>query len=237
MAPSPKPSNLIFLDLETLGLSERHEFFEYGHIDGDTNEELVMWRSVDITNADEDALRINKYYLRYEECIRKYGVPDDVAAKTIAVKTSGKRLAGNNVGMFDTKILRPFLRRHGFPPAWDYRCLDVVDFAAGAIGLKAPWTSKAVSKALGINESEGMHTALVDARWGKSVYEMSLAIKTERAGKIQVALTKLLPPIYTKYAPGVNQSVIVERVNEFCGQLAADVCGMCWPEPKEEVTK
>ncbi len=167
--------SLCFVDLENLGLSEdaASEIFEWACIDEDGTETL-LWLPVDLSKAEENALKVNKYYLRCDEGYKKYGVDAATGAMMIAKKTTGKTIVGNNVGPFDTRHMRSLLHKHGLKPAWHYRVLDVVDVAAGVLGLSYPWTSKQVSEAFGINQNGDEHTALGDARWNKKIYELAM---------------------------------------------------------------
>lgn len=223
------PPKIIFCDLETLSLAEDAEVFEAAFVDEDSTETL-LWLPVDEGKAEEGALRTNRYYLRKEDCYRKYGVDARVGAERIAKLTTAKRIAGNNVGPFDQARLRNLLKRHGFTPAWDYRVLDVIDFAAGALGIKAPWTSKDVARTLGLpeaNESEA-HTALADARWGKAVYEKALAISQEREKRIQVSLAEMVPQVLNQFR--LAQSVLTDQfVVDAATSLAKTLNEKCWP--------
>lgn len=168
-------NQLLFLDEETTGLSEEAEIFEWAGIDESGNE-TVLWLPVDISKAEEDALKINRFYLRCDEGYKKYGVTAEVGARMIARMTTGKTIVGNNVGPFDTRHMRRFLMKNGLKPAWNHRVLDVVDFAAGVLGLPHPWSARQVSEVLGIKRNGDEHTALGDARWNKLVYETAVKI-------------------------------------------------------------
>ncbi len=224
---------LIFCDLETLGLTEDAEVFEAAFIDEDGTETL-LWLPVDETKAEEGALRKNRYYLRKEECYRKHGVPDaKTGARKIAELTTGKRIAGNNVGPFDQSRLRNLLRRNGFTPAWDYRVFEVIDFAAGALGIKAPYESRDIAKALGLPERNDVeaHTAMPDARWAKLIYEQALAITLEREKRIQVSLVGLVPGVLHSFRE--KQSIVTDQfVADASTGLAKALNEKCWPAPR-----
>lgn len=177
MSDKPNGNNLCFVDVENLGLSDEAgaEIFEYADID-ENGVETQLWLPVDLSKAEEGALKVNKYYLRQEEGYRKHGVSKAEGAMRIAKNTTGKTIVGNNVGPFDTKHIRTLLRSQGLAPAWNHRVIDVVDFAAGALGLKWPYTGTQVSEALGIKRNGDEHTALGDARWNKLVYETAVKL-------------------------------------------------------------
>jgi hypothetical protein len=142
-----------------------------------STEEIALWTGddVDLSRASSDSLRINRYYERLWTR-KSWTEKTDVGARIVAELTAGRTLAGNNVA-FDARILAGWLRRHGQCPSWDYRLLEVVDYAAGALGLVPPWGSRTVAEALGVPLPGGdeAHTALADARWARRVFEAARA--------------------------------------------------------------
>lgn len=183
-------NQLLFLDAETTGLGEAAEIWEWACIDEDGTE-TVICLPVDISKAEEDALKVNRYYLRFEECYKKHGMDPKEGALLIAKKTTGKTIVGNNVGPFDTRHMRNLLVRHGLKPAWNFRVIDVVDFAAGALGFPYPYTARQVSEALGVVRNGDEHTALGDTRWNKKIYELAVKIGG-RDHKLQTLKSGLL---------------------------------------------
>jgi hypothetical protein len=224
------PTKLCFIDIETLSLALDTEIFEVAFIDED-GEETVLWLPVDLTKANQDSLRLNRFYLRREDGYRRFGVDLHAGVEKIAKATTAKRLAGNNVGPFDQVRLGNLLLRNGYTPAWEHRVTDVIDYAAGAIGMKGTYASKDVSKALGIpeaNEGEA-HTALADARWGKLVYEKALAVSHEREKRIQVSLAGLLPPLLYHFTRAESCVITTEYAFDSAERLAKSINEQCWP--------
>jgi len=216
------PFPLLFIDLETLGTSDDAGVFEYASID-ESGKETYLWLPIselELRNAEEGALRTNRYYKRRATC--SHTVTADEGARIIAETTNGMTLAGNNVGPFDHRILRAWLMRHGYPAGWSYRTLDVVDYAAGALGLKAPWGSNDVAKALGLPESKDdeRHTAMADTRWGKLVYETARALKTKHKTTIMTDVKDLLA--------GRCMSMDAAQFETWASTLS----GKIWPEEK-----
>lgn len=214
MSDKPRGGSLCFLDLENLGLSEEaaSEIFEWACIDEDGTE-TVLWLPVDISKAEEDALKINSYYLRCDEGYKKYGVTATEGAKTIAKKTTGKTIVGNNVGPFDTRHMRKFLCKHGLKPAWNHRVIDVVDFAAGALGLPHPWTAKQVSEALGVKRNGDEHTAIGDARWNKTIYELAVKLGG-REHKLQTLKNGLIAVLKADFK-GEDEAKLLETASRW----------------------
>lgn len=183
-------NQLLFLDAETSGLGENAEIWEWAGIEEDGTE-TVICMPIDVSKAEEDALRVNHYYLRFEDAYKKYGMSQPEGALVIAKKTNSKMIVGNNVGAFDTRHMRNLLRRHGLVPGWNFRVIDVVDFAAGALGLKHPYTARQVSELLGVERNGDEHTALGDARWNKKIYELAVKING-REHKLETLKSGLL---------------------------------------------
>jgi DNA polymerase III epsilon subunit-like protein len=109
------------------------------------------------------------------------------AARALMRLTAGAHLVGA-VPSFDAAFLSRLLRANGCCPAWHYHLVDVEALAAGylagfdvassspvAEGPKPPWSSSALSKAVGVDPDEhDRHTALGDARWARAIYDKVL---------------------------------------------------------------
>lgn len=225
MAGNGNGSIICWIDEETTGLphSPHTEIFEIhmirtAPIRGE--HEKTIWLPVDISKADPGALRINHYYSRRAEGYRKYGMEPKVAAEVIAEWTEGCTIGGNNVGMFDVPLAGALLQRHGLTPAWNYRVLEAVDYAAGVLGLPYPWTSRGVSEALGVPEPTGdeAHTAPADCRWAKRIYEEALKIASQqgRESRIKSSLVTILKKEYE----GETEDKLVETAGRWANQIA-----------------
>jgi len=174
---------IVYADAETLGLDrKRHSPFEVHLIKGD--QELTLWLPVDLSKADPDALRINRFYERQKEGYEKFGVEGKEGAWKIAEYTSGCTVAGI-VPSFDVGMVAAFMLRHGLKPAWNYWVRDVITFAAGAIGHRGKTSSKIVSELLGVPcpTAEEAHTAPGDARWAKRIDTKALELTSEEHRK------------------------------------------------------
>jgi hypothetical protein len=209
-------NQLLFLDEETTGLGEDAEICEWACIEEDGTE-TILWLPVDISKAEEDALKVNRYYLRCDEGYKKWGVTAADGAKIIAMKTTGKTIVGNNVGPFDTRHMRTLLKRNGLKPAWNHRVLDVVDFAAGALGLPYPWTARQVSEALGVKRNGDEHTAIGDARWNKTIYELAVKVGG-REHRLQTLKSGLIAVLKVDFQ-GEDEAKLIETAARWAETL------------------
>lgn len=175
---------VVFIDTETTGLDpERHEVWEIALIETDGTEHVWRMAPRDLRAADENALRLTRFYERIEAAgYHEETIEEDYPKRTRVVKrpnfwtpetrrkiahqvatlTAGKHIVGA-VPWFDTRFLAGFLRREDFTPAWHYHLVDVEALAVGhlasmvtheaGIPLRPPWDSHALSRALGIPET------------------------------------------------------------------------------------
>lgn len=185
--------SVIFVDTETTGLDpERHEVWDIALLEEDGAEHEFHIRPERLSSADPTALRLTHFYERieaagrYEETIEE-GYPKRTKtisrssfwtkasrraiAAQIATLTAGKHLVGA-VPSFDASFLATLLRREDYVPAWHYHLIDVETLIAGRLGLRPPFGSEDLSRAIGINPAQfDRHTAIGDARWVKAQYE------------------------------------------------------------------
>lgn len=169
--------SLAFVDTETTGLdSELHEIWEVGLI---VDEKEFVWQlPVDLGRADPVALRIGHFMEPGRRFAESDLTPQRYFAARFAAETRGRHLVGAVVS-FDEERLRKLLRANGACPEWHYHLIDVEALAVGylaglGVDLSLPWNSDDLTERLGLtipDESE-RHTALGDARWAKSIYEV-----------------------------------------------------------------
>lgn len=205
---------IAYTDVETLGTRDSHDIFEAALIiDG---VEHIFWiEGIDLSNADPDALNLNRYYERFEEGLKLYGIPAKDAAMKIAKLTSRRVLAGSNP-KFDEGRLGRLLRQHGLQPAWSYRVIDVPMWAAGALGHKPPISVRKLNEELGIIRDEKiMHTAMEDARWSKNMLERAIAVR-DAAGRLR----RIEGEISTMLAGlGVADDVLPKLTADWSGRI------------------
>lgn len=176
-----------YVDTETTGTEAfRHHVFEVALIVGD--ETYHRWMNVDLSTADANALRMNRYYERLGSHGIQEAEPVEVAHE-VARLTSGRQLVAFNPS-FDAAFLESLLGRHGLVPAWDYHHCDLVSMASGwvlhmaslepdpetaqklrTIGM-TPWSSTELSAAVGVDKSQfDAHTAVGDALIHQAVHQ------------------------------------------------------------------
>lgn len=195
--PTKRPSILAFVDTETTGLDPfLHDPWEIAvvlRVDGH-DEEHVYRVEPDLTNADPEALRINRFHERTSDPTWKWD-ERETAARRLHALLDGAVLIGSNPS-FDAEMIGNVLGRYfGQPRPWHYRSIDVVTLAAGSLYGRAaertrqdcdatwyskvaravgwPWKSHNVSLHVQIEPPapEVRHTALADARWTRDMFD------------------------------------------------------------------
>jgi DNA polymerase III epsilon subunit-like protein len=188
---------IAFVDTESTGLDPfLHDPWEIAvvlRVDG-ADEEHVFRIEPDLTNADPEALRINRYH---ERTSAPDWVWDDrqTAARHLHDLLDGAVLIGSNPA-FDAEMLTHLLGRYfDQPRPWHYRTVDVVTLAAGSLYGRAadrarrrlapwwltqitavlgwPWRSYDVSRLVEVDPPapDVGHTALPDARWVRDMWD------------------------------------------------------------------
>lgn len=195
--PIKKPTILAFVDVETTGLDPfLHDAWEIAvilRVDGQ-DEEHVYRIEPDLTNADPQALEINRYH---ERTSAPGWTWDDreTAARRLHALLDGAVMVGSNVS-FDAEMLTHLLGRYfAQPRPWHYRTVDIVTLAVGSLYGRAaertrndcdatwyskvaravgwPWHTHDVSRHVRIEppSPDVAHTALGDARWARDVHD------------------------------------------------------------------
>lgn len=91
-----------------------------------------------IANANDEALRINRYAERIAFSDQRAWDLEYTATRDLHKLLAGATLAGANV-RFDAAMLSHLFRAAGlYPEPWHYRLLDIEAYAAGVLGLR-PW--------------------------------------------------------------------------------------------------
>jgi DNA polymerase III epsilon subunit-like protein len=194
--PIKPPRILAFTDCETTGLDPfLHDPWEIAVIlrhDGH-DEEHVFRIEPDLTNADPEALRMNRYYERTSDPDWKWD-DRETAARHLYELLTRAVLIGSNPA-FDAEMLTHLLGRYfDEPRPWHYRTIDVVTLAAGSLYGRAaerarrgvgawfpritavlgwPWRSYDVSRLVEVEPPapDVGHTALPDARWVRDLWD------------------------------------------------------------------
>lgn len=192
-----KPKLLAFVDCETIGLDPFvHDAWEIAVIlraDG-RDEEHVFRIKPDLSNADPQALEINRFHERTSAPDWRWNEPHIVATR-LHYLLEGAVLVGSNPA-FDADMIRNlFARYYGDAAPWHYRTVDIVTLAVGSLYGRAsertrndcdatwygkvaravgwPWKSYDVSRHVQVEPpaAEVAHTALGDARWARDVWD------------------------------------------------------------------
>lgn len=173
------PGQIAVVDCETTGLDPAtHDVWEIAAIVDDVEHTWAV--RPDLTNADPNALRVNRYYQRTTHPAWRWTAAP-IAAAEIARLTAGRHLAGA-CPWFDASFLDRFLRNHGQAPAWAHRHVCVENLAAGHLRQAVPVSLRRTAEALGIPVPEDAHhSALGDARVAKAVYDAITECKKQES--------------------------------------------------------
>jgi DNA polymerase III epsilon subunit-like protein len=169
-------SELMFIDTETTGLHpEIHGVWEIGLITEAGQEHLIHLRDVNLKYADGTALKITRFYERYEQEAKAKSMTAGQFVEWFLEMAEGKHWVGA-IPSFDEERIRRVVYAQGLAPTWHYHLIDVEAMAVGYLSteynLDLPWDSEHLSKLLGIHpDTASRHTALGDARWAKAMYE------------------------------------------------------------------
>ncbi|MDQ2638064.1 MAG: exonuclease domain-containing protein [Actinomycetota bacterium] len=181
--------DLVFLDTETLGVDLMAPIWEVYAIrrDGVTAEETELY--LQVTNDPTDWLdRLDEpfrtdYRTRFKP---EMAVARIDAAFTVYEFTRDATIVGR-VPNFDTERIEHQLLRPAFlPTPWHYALLDVGNMVVGYLAgrgelIAPPWTSDALSAAIGVNPDDyHRHTAIDDVQWVRDQYDAVTGVAKER---------------------------------------------------------
>lgn len=195
--PIRKPQILAFVDTETTGLDPfLHDAWEIAvilRVDGQDEEHVYRVRP-DVSNADPQALKINRYHERTSDPAWVWDDREAAAARLYQL-LEGAVIVGSNPA-FDAEMLTHLFGRYfDQPRPWHYRTVDTVTLAVGSLYGRAsewtvrdcdatwygkvakavgwPWKSHDVSHHVEIEPPapEIRHTALADARWVRDMWD------------------------------------------------------------------
>ncbi|DAZ90097.1 DNA polymerase III, alpha subunit, Gram-positive type [Mycobacteroides abscessus subsp. bolletii] len=158
--------DLIVVDLETTGLdSDVHSVLEVAAVNVATGQELYFVphiQSDQMTLADPEALRVNRYYERgvFRKML-KSPADNGPAYRELYDMLKGNRLGGANP-RFDADML---VKATGYTESWHYRLADVCAYASGALGLDPSDIRGLHDVCVSLSVDAGTeHSALDDAR-------------------------------------------------------------------------
>lgn len=192
-----RPPTIVFLDGETTGLEPgRHEIWELALIvrtPGEEPQECLWQMPVSLVNADSTALRLNRFYERFDSGTAR---PQSEVLDAVARVTANAYMVGS-IPSFDTGFLEVAMRRHNLAPAWHYRLVCVESLAAGALGQRPPWSTDDLGERLGVpKDKSDQHTAMGDARWAMKMYDavMEMDRRPVRRGPPPAPAAPVPPP-------------------------------------------
>jgi hypothetical protein len=188
-----------FTDCETTGLHQGRRVWEWAAVRREPNGTMfaleLMVSDVDLSQADEEGLRIGRFDQRHPA---RGGDPGDIAvvpelevAQCIAEFVRGAHIAGA-VPNFDVWSYQEMLARHskGLDPFndeqdallrqlyWEghYHLIDVENLVAGRLALPPPYDSDKLTAAVGVRPvaEDRRHTAMGDVLWGMRLYDAAM---------------------------------------------------------------
>lgn len=160
----------VFLDIETTGLNPlKNEIMEVAAIvreddPGKADREIHFSLPIVERLADAKALEINGYHDRRDE-LNAIQINRLEAAELLA-PLKGALVVGNNI-QFDLRFIELLIS----DAPWYYSPLDLKALVAGRCGMDKPASTKLIAEVAGVPLSKDAHTALVDARWNRDVYD------------------------------------------------------------------
>lgn len=175
------PSDIVFLDTETLGIPVAAPAWEFAAIRrtytamGWTEREFhcfISHRKNPWLGQLPDKFKAD-YLERYDA---EAALTRCEAARVIYEATKGAHIVGA-VPSFDTPRLENLLVRHGFKPSWHYHLLDVETLAVGWLAgrgelVRPPWKSDKLSAAIGVDPGDfNRHTAMGDVKWIRAQWD------------------------------------------------------------------
>lgn len=162
---------IVVVDTETCGLDPvEHPVWEVAAIDAATGDESHWFLPIDVGRVS-DWVRTNTGFAQ------RYDLNDLTPLHQFCAEfaefADGRHLAGNVVS-FDTERLARIYRHVTASPdvPWHYHTIDcetliVGHLAANGYNLTLPWSSRQLSEAAGVPVPDGLHDAMVDARWAR----------------------------------------------------------------------
>lgn len=186
---TPAPSDLVFMDTETTGLSPNDHIWEFAAIrrrpDGtESVTHCFVEHDLGLAGLLPESFRID-HDTRYN--------PDEALTVPEFVDVLNAVFAGRPhvvgaVPNFDTERFAVLLRDFGYEPSWHYHIADVENMAVGWLrGRYAksdivpegwpflpPWNSDDLSRVLGVKVPDDAvrHTALGDVRWAMAIWDV-----------------------------------------------------------------
>lgn len=172
-------SNPVFVDTETTGLDMfYHEAWEFAFIEADGTEHVFNVEPNALNQANDIALKMNRFHERTTAPGFVWHDPEDVAEQIVKIMDGTHIVAAN--AEFDADFIMSFLSGLDiFEKPWHYHQIDIEDELRGWLAAMGnpqplPFKSKELVKAAGwgalLPSEDDVHTALHDARWVRDVW-------------------------------------------------------------------
>lgn len=178
-------SDLVFLDVETLGLNPAAPIWEFAAIRREVNGGFICDTKIELFIQHDPAHWLDDpefpdsfkddYRKRFD---RETALPESAAADIIASYVKDKAVVhGSNPG-FDMERIESLLSRNGITPGWHYHPIDVPTLVQGYLAAKnllpePPWKSDTLSAAVGVDPADyNRHTAMGDCAWTLAQYDI-----------------------------------------------------------------
>lgn len=176
---------VVWLDTETTSLNPDREVWEIAMIcqatpDVTQFEMTIVVEDVDLTTADPESLKFNRFHERHAEIggENRVHLPGHLVAMIVADWLKDKTIVAAQPH-FDTVGLSTLLLRHGENPTpWHYRLRDVESIAEGH--ARRPLGGlQDIAAAFGIpSPPKAQHTAMGDAQLVRAIYQRCMDTTT-----------------------------------------------------------
>jgi hypothetical protein len=169
-------TTLCFIDTETTGLDARiHQPYEVCWWRDDETEPRTYWIEHTLEHADQQALRIGRYFERNGTAAMPGGYFQTAGPRWLALALEGVTLVGSNPA-FDAAMLTRVIGA----PVWHHRMIDVSNAGMWVFDWDRPRGLADVAsecRSRGFEIPEPDHTAEGDVRTTRAVYEALRAIR------------------------------------------------------------
>lgn len=137
----------------------------------------LLVADVDLSNAEPEALEINRYWERSGRKLgqEEFRVSEAAASEVVRRWTDGATIVGAQP-WFDTECLEAMVNRHGYSAAWHYRKVCVESMTAGHLRREAASLVNS-ALALGITvDHAAVHSAMGDVLTVRAIYDQVMEI-------------------------------------------------------------
>jgi DNA polymerase-3 subunit epsilon len=169
---------LCFIDTETTGLDARiHQPYEVCWWRDDETEPRTYWIEHTLEHADQQALKIGRYWERNGTGAMPGGYFQTAGPRWLALALEGVTLVGSNPA-FDAAMLARVIGA----PVWHHRMIDVSNVAMVVFNTDMPEGLATVAQRLrdeGFDIPEPDHTAEGDVRVTRAAYEALRSIRND----------------------------------------------------------